>query len=436
MKARKGKYFPFGAHVPGNKELSSGSMIEALPPQEFLTINTCQHIGAPAIPVVEVGDNVKKGQLIAKEGGFVSANVYSPISGEVVDISAKQNATGAMQTHITVKNDFLNEEVFLPDMVEITPSSIIERIRLAGIVGLGGAGFPTAVKLMPKDPVDTLIINGAECEPYLTCDHRLMIEKTDEIYKGIIYLKKALNVDKVIVAIEKNKPDAISLFERFDDLDVVILKKQYPMGSEKHLIYVCTGKKVGLGQLPASVGCVVQNIKTAIAVYNAIELNKPLYEGVLTVSGHGINTPKNLLVPYGASLKTIIEYCGGVVDDSVKYVAGGPMMGKAIINLDVYTKKTDSGLLALIKGEDDDNLPTNCINCGKCVSTCPMRLTPVLMEFYINAKDFKQAEKLGVMNCIECGSCAYNCPAKRALTQSFAYAKAKIKEINAKETAK
>ncbi|MBO5286136.1 MAG: electron transport complex subunit RsxC [Clostridia bacterium] len=436
MKARKGKYFPFGAHVPGNKELSSGSMIEALPPQEFLTINVCQHIGAPAIPVVEVGDNVKKGQLIAKEGGFVSANVYSPISGEVVDISAKQNATGAMQTHITVKNDFLNEEVFLPNMVEITPSSIIERIRLAGIVGLGGAGFPTAVKLMPKDPVDTLIINGAECEPYLTCDHRLMIEKTDEIYKGIIYLKKALNVDKVIVAIEKNKPDAISLFERFDDLDVVILKKQYPMGSEKHLIYVCTGKKVGLGQLPASVGCVVQNIKTAIAVYNAIELNKPLYEGVLTVSGHGINTPKNLLVPYGASLKTIIEYCGGVVDDSVKYVAGGPMMGKAIINLDVYTKKTDSGLLALIKGEDDDNLPTNCINCGKCVSTCPMRLTPVLMEFYINAKDFKQAEKLGVMNCIECGSCAYNCPAKRALTQSFAYAKAKIKEINAKETAK
>ena len=295
MKARKGKYFPFGAHVPGNKELSSGSMIEALPPQEFLTINVCQHIGAPAIPVVEVGDNVKKGQLIAKEGGFVSANVYSPISGEVVDISAKQNATGAMQTHITVKNDFLNEEVFLPNMVEITPSSIIERIRLAGIVGLGGAGFPTAVKLMPKDPVDTLIINGAECEPYLTCDHRLMIEKTDEIYKGIIYLKKALNVDKVIVAIEKNKPDAISLFERFDDLDVVILKKQYPMGSEKHLIYVCTGKKVGLGQLPASVGCVVQNIKTAIAVYNAIELNKPLYEGVLTVSGHGINTSKNLL---------------------------------------------------------------------------------------------------------------------------------------------
>lgn len=436
MKARKGKYFPYGAHVPGNKELSFGATIEKFPNQELYVINLSQHIGAPATPVVVVGDKVKKGQLIAKESGFVSANVYSPISGEVVDISTKDTVTGAMQTHVTIKNDLLDEEVFLPQIDELTSTSIIERIRLAGIVGLGGAGFPTAVKLMPKDPVDTLIINGAECEPYLTCDHRLMIERTEDVYKGITYLKKALNVNNVIVAIEKNKPDAISAFEKYDDIDVVILKKQYPMGSEKHLIYVCTGKKVGLGQLPASVGVVVQNIKTAIAVYEAVELNKPLYEGVLTVSGHGIITAKNLLVPYGTSYKTIIEYCGGVTDDTVKYIAGGPMMGKAVINLDVYTKKTDSGLLALVKGEEDEFTPTNCINCGKCVSTCPMRLTPALMEFYINAGEYKQAEKLGVMNCIECGSCAYNCPAKRALTQSFSFTKGKIREINAKETAK
>ena len=433
MSLKKGKFFPYGVHVKGMKDLSKNSPIEDLPLQDELVIPLSQHIGAPAKPVVAVGDYVKKGQLIGEAGGFISANVYSGCSGSVTAIETLPNVMGAPVTHIRIKNDMLNDEVSLPAMTDFEPASIIERIRLAGIVGLGGAGFPTAVKLAPKEKVDTLIINAAECEPYLTCDHRLMIERTDDVVKGIRYFKKALGVENVIVGIEANKPDVIEIFEKFEDMQVVVLKKQYPMGSEKHLIYCCTGRKVGLGALPASVGCVVQNVKTAIATYEAIELNKPLYEGVITVSGKGINEPKNVKAPYGTSYKALIDYCGGTSEDVSKFVAGGPMMGKAVVSLDVYTKKTDSGLLALTSKEANASTPTNCINCGLCARNCPMRLTPTLMEFYILGGDYAMAEKLGVMNCIECGSCAYNCPAKRALTQSFSFGKVKVKELHSKE---
>lgn len=433
MSLRKGKFFPFGIHVKGMKSLSKNSPIEVLPLQDELVIPLSQHIGAPAKPVVNVGDYVKKGQLIAEAGGFISANVYSGCSGTVTAIETLFNATGVPVTHIRIKNDMLCAEVKLPDMPDYEPSSIIERIRLAGIVGLGGAGFPTAVKLSPKEKVDTLIINGAECEPYLTCDYRLMLERADDVVKGIRYFKKALGVENVIIGIEENKPDIIEIFDKFEDIQVVVLKKQYPMGSEKHLIYCCTGRKVGLGELPASVGCVVQNVKTAFATYEAIELNKPLYEGVITISGKGIKEPKNVIAPFGTSYKALVDFCGGNTLDTVKFVAGGPMMGKAIVSLDVYTKKTDSGILALTDKEANSNAPTNCINCGVCSRNCPMRLTPTLMEFYILGEDYSMAEKLGVMSCIECGSCAYNCPAKRALTQSFSFAKSKIKQLHSKE---
>ena len=436
MAKRKGKYFPYGIHVSGKKSLSKSNPIETLPEQEELLIPLSQHIGAPAKPIVAVGDNVKKGQLIAEAGGFISAPVYSGICGEVTEILTLPNVMGAPVTHIRIKNNFSNEELTLPPLENPDKQAIIDRIRLAGIVGLGGAGFPTAVKLTPKESVDTLIINAAECEPYLTCDYRLMLERTDDVVKGIRYFKQALGVEKVIVGIEANKPDVIEIFDKFDDMEVVVLKKQYPMGSEKHLIYCCTGRKVGLGALPASVGCVVQNVKTAIATYEAIELGKPLYEGVITVSGGGVVTPKNVKAPYGTSFKALIDFCGGIKEDTVKFVAGGPMMGKTAINLDLYTKKTDSGLLALTKAETSDATPTNCINCGVCSKNCPMRLAPTLMEFYILGGDYLKAEKLGVMNCIECGSCAYNCPAKRALTQSFSFAKGKIKEIHTKENSK
>ena len=436
MTKLKGKYFPYGVHVKDMKSLTSHLPIEELPMQDELVIPLSQHIGAPATPIVEVGETVKKGQMIAKASGFISAPVYAGCSGTVTAIETLNNVMGNPVTHIRIKNDMQNDSVLLPDMTDFSKQAIIDRISLAGIVGLGGAGFPTAVKLSPKESVDTLIINAAECEPYLTCDHRLMVERSNDFLKGVFYLKKALGVEKVLIGIEANKPDAIALYENVEGVDVVVLKKQYPMGSEKHLIYCCTGRKVGLGQLPASVGCVVQNVKTAIAVYEAIDLNKPLTEGVITVSGGAVVTPKNLKVPFGVSYKALVDYCGGTTEDVAKFVAGGPMMGKTAITLDVYTKKTDSGLLVLSKKETSVKSPSNCINCGACAKNCPMRLIPSLMEFHINSGDYATAEKIGVNNCIECGSCAYNCPAKRALTQSFSYAKVKLREIKSKESKK
>ena len=356
------------------------------------------------------------------------------MSGTVVDVLDIVNAMGQKQKHVVIENDGLNEEVFLEEMTSFEPKDLIERIGLAGIVGLGGAGFPTAVKLSPKTQLDVLIINGAECEPYLNCDYRLMLERTDDIYKGIKYTAMALNINKIIIGIEANKPEAIKLFSEYKDLDVVILKKQYPMGSEKHLIYCTTGRKVPCGKMPFDVGACVQNIKTMIAVYEAIDLNIPLTQTVMTVSGLGIKNPKNLKVALGTSFNDIIEYCGGKSENTVKLVAGGPMMGKALISLDQYARKTDSGLLVLEKNEANVDKPTNCINCGRCADNCPMRLVPVRIEKSVLAGDYMMAKKYGVLNCLECGSCAYNCPAKRPLVQSFNFAKGKIREIQLKES--
>ncbi len=436
MSLRKGKFYPYGIHVKDMKYLTENLPIETMPDADVIYIATSQHIGAPAIPIVNVGDNVKKGQMIAQASGAISANIFSSVSGTVKDILDIVNATGQKLKYIVIENDHKNEEVFFEDIKGFEASDIIERIKLAGIVGLGGAGFPTAVKLSPKTQLDMLIINAAECEPYLTCDYRLMLERTEEIYKGLIYTAKALNLSKIIIGIEANKPKAIEIFSKYDDLEVVVLKKQYPMGSEKHLIYCCTGRKVPCGKMPFDVGVCVQNIKTMIAVYEAIEMNKPLAKTVITVSGTGVVTPKNLRVALGTPFKDIIDYCGGLKEGVVKIVAGGPMMGKALISTTQYTRKTDSGLLLLADGEASTASPTNCINCGRCADNCPMRLIPAMMEENVLNGNYEKAEKLGVMNCIECGSCAYNCPAKRPLTQSFNFAKGKIKALHAKPITK
>lgn len=411
------------------KELTAEKPVETMPAPKKVFVSLSQHLGAPAILNVEIGEKVKKGSLIGKEGGAISANVYSPVCGTVVSVEDIINGLGQKQKHVVIENDFTEEELLFDNMTEFTPSAIIERVRLAGIVGLGGAGFPTWVKLSPKNKLDVLIINGAECEPYLNCDNRLMIERTDDIYKGIKYTALALGVDRIIIGIEANKPKAIKAFERFSDLEVVVLKKQYPMGSEKHLIYCTTGRKVPVGKMPFDTGCCVQNIKTMIACYEAIELNKPLTETVMTVSGSGINNPKNLKVLIGTPLKDVIEFCGGESEDTVKYVAGGPMMGKALNSLEHFVRKTDSGLLLLKNGETSLEKETNCIRCGRCADNCPMRLIPLTLDYYIRGRDFEKAEKFGVMNCIECGSCAYNCPAKRPLTQNFSFAKSKIRSL-------
>ncbi len=428
MSILKPRRFPYGIKVNGNK-LSDDCPTETMPAPEKVYISLSQHIGAPATPVVKIGDKVKKGTLIATAAGPVSANVYSSVSGVVSDIRDIVNGLNQKQTHVIIDNDFKNNEEFLPPLKTFDPQSIVERIRLAGIVGLGGAGFPTAMKLSPKTPLDTLIINGAECEPYLTCDYRLMIERTKDIYEGINYVAHALNVKRVIIGIELNKPHAIRHFSQLAGIEVCPLKKQYPMGSEKHLIYVTTGRKVPVGKMPFDVGCCVQNIKTVLAAYNAIEHNLPLTESYVTVSGHGIKEPKNLKVAIGTPFSEIIAYCGGKSDDTVKIIAGGPMMGKALVNLNQYVKKTDSGILCLNDSETSTESPTNCINCGLCARKCPMRIMPMYIESYALSGNFKEAERYGAMNCIECGLCAYNCPAKRALVQSIAYAKAKIREM-------
>ena len=428
MKILEPKHFPFGSKIHGTK-LSKNCPIEKVPAPARVYISVSQHIGAPAIPVVNVGDKVRKGTLIAEASGAISANVFSSVSGTVAEIRDIVNGLNQKQKYIIIDNDFTDEEEFLPPLNDFEPNTLIERIRLAGLVGLGGAGFPTAVKLTPKNPLDTLVINGAECEPYLTCDHRLMVERTDDIYRGIKYAARALNVKRIVVGIERNKPNAIEALAAYDDLEVVSLKRQYPMGSEKHLIFVTTGRKVPTGKMPFDVNCCVLNIKTVLAAFYAIEKDRPLTEAVLTVSGRGIKEPKNLQVAIGTPFSELIAYCGGASDDTVKIVAGGPMMGKALVNLDQYVRKTDSGILCLKAHETYSDSPSNCINCGLCARKCPMRLMPMYIESFALSGNFTEAERYGAMNCIECGLCAYNCPAKRALVQSIVYAKSKIKEM-------
>ena len=427
---KKGKNYPYGIHVKDMKELCAESTIVKMPAPQKVYISMLQHIGAPAIPIVKVGDKVTKRQLIGEASGVISANVFSSICGTVTAIEDITTASGLKMKHVVIENDGRDEEILFDNIKDFEPQTIIERIRLAGIVGLGGAGFPTAVKLSPSTQLDTLIINGAECEPYLNCDYRLMIENTDDIYRGVKYAARALNIKRIIIGIEANKPKAIEAFSKYPDIEVVVLKKQYPMGSEKHLIYCTTGKKVPCGKMPFDVGCCVQNIKTVIAIKHAIEDNKALSSTVLTVSGLGIKEPKNLRIQIGTPLDDIIEFCGGLVGETVKIVSGGPMMGKIMIGTKSFTRKTNSGYLFLTEKETSLSQPTNCINCGVCAKNCPMRLMPMYIEAFALNGEYDKAKKYGAMNCIECGSCAYNCPAKRSLVQNIVIAKNKIKELN------
>lgn len=414
------------------KFISKDCPISKLDAPEIVSIAVQQHIGKPAMPVVAVGDTVKCGQLIAKADGFVSANIYSSVSGSVIAIEKRANPRGGLDTHIVIKRDENagDDYLKLEPLKEKTKETIIARIAEAGIVGMGGAGFPTFIKLSPKTPVDTLIINAAECEPYLTCDYRLMIERTDQLVQGFRLIAKALGVNHIIVGVEKNKPDAVALFEKYDDLDVVLLRKRYPMGSEKHLIYCCTGRRVPPGKLPADAGCVVQNIATSYAVYEAVELDKPLFERVVTVSGQCVEHPANLMVRFGTSFDYILDKCGGIKGDIGMIIDGGPMMGATMLSTDYYTRKTDSGLLLLPKSEVSLKNPTPCISCGSCARVCPMHLMPMDIDFYTQAGDYVMAkERGGVLNCIECGSCAYVCPANRALVQSIQLCKQKLREM-------
>lgn len=429
MKKIKGFYFSRGVHVPDRKATASLS-IEDMPAPEIASLSTSMALGKPATPVVAVGDKVKVGQLIAEASGPISGNVHSSVSGEVVAISSAPNATGGIETYIDIRNDGKDETAFMEPLgSDATKEQLIARARDAGLVGMGGAGFPTAVKLSPRTPVDTLVINGAECEPYLTCDCRIMLEHTDEIVRGARYFAKALGIDNIIIGIEANKPECIAAFEKYDDIKVVELKKQYPMGGEKQLIYCTTKRKVPIGKLPADAGCDVQNVATCLAMCEAVEQGKPLIERVMTVAGDGVENPKNIRVRLGTSLVSVVDFCGGAKENVVKLVSGGPMMGFAIVGLSTPTKKTTGGLLLLTSGEIDDSHPTHCLSCGKCADVCPMRLMPMNTVFYTKAGDYEGAAVMGgVMNCIECGACAYVCPAKQPLLQNIRLAKAELRK--------
>ncbi|MDE6868956.1 MAG: electron transport complex subunit RsxC [Clostridia bacterium] len=447
MKAVKGKYYFGGIRIKDMKDISKQSALEVLPEPETVAISCSQSIGKPSTPCVEAGQAVKQGQIIAKAEGAVSSNVFASIAGTVTEIKDLKGADGADGKYIFIKRGEKAEKEFLKPLASPTAEEIKERIKEAGIVGLGGAGFPTAVKLNPSTQIDTLIVNGAECEPYLTCDYRLMLEKTEEIVRGARYVAKALGAEKIVIAIEANKPDCIKLFEAYEDIQPVILAKKYPMGGEKQLIYTATGRKVGIGKLPADVGVIVQNVATCYAVSEAVELGKPLFERVVTVSGKGVKEPKNLWVKLGTPVKEIVDFCGGeitlieknaegevaeVTVQPKKVVQGGPMTGTALASYDVYTHKTTSGILLLTEGEAAAEEPTPCLNCGMCADVCPMHLMPMNTAFYSAGGDFEAAAKYGnVSYCIECGACEYICPAKRPLIQAIRKTKAALRNKEA-----
>ena len=410
------------------KYLAKDKPIEPMPPSEHYFVALSQHIGAPAKPVVEVGATVAAGTLIARADGMISANVFSPVSGTVAGIETRKNKQGANAPFIHIKNDFKNREEFMPPADASDARAVRERIGEAGIVGLGGAGFPTLVKLSPSKPVDILIINAAECEPYLTCDYRVMLDRTEEFVKGVKILSSCLGVARTVIGIEENKMEAYEKLRAFDGFELILLEKKYPQGGEKQLIYACCGRVVPAKALPMDVGVVVQNVATALAVYEAVEKGKPLYERVVTVSGKGVAEPKNLLVKTGTLFEEALDFCGGISEDTQKLIAGGPMMGTSLYDASGVFTKTDSGLLALTGEEANVSQPSNCISCGACARACPMNLMPMYIDFYALAGDFKTSEKYGTNHCIECGCCANVCPAKRPLVQSIRLAKAKLME--------
>ena len=430
MKAIKGKLFFRGVRLAGHKSPTQALPAERLKWAGEIAIPLRQHAGAPAEAIVAVGQKVKKGELIAAAQGGVSANIHASLAGEVKAVEERPDGRGGTGTCIVIAPDEAQETAYLAPLSDPTAEEILARIEACGIVGMGGAGFPTHLKLKPPVPVDTLIINGAECEPYLTCDDIIMKCRRDEIVRGANYMAKAAGAERVMIAIERNKPNAIAAFEE-TGLAVVSLKKQYPMGAEKQLIYCCTGRKVPLGKLPAHAGVIVQNAATALAVCEAVEEGKPLIERTVTLSGGGVASPKNLLCPVGAPLSALIAACGGE-QGAVKLVAGGPMTGTALTGTQAAVTKTTGGFLLLTKAETNTDAPTNCINCGKCADVCPMKLMPMQTEFYTNAKEYENAETYGgVLSCIECGACSYICPARRPLAQAIKTAKEHLRRNKA-----
>lgn len=446
------KTFNIGGVHPAENKLSAGSPIReaALPKQAVFSM--FQHIGAPAKPVVQKGDVVKVGTLLAEAGGFVSAPVYSSVSGKVNKIDSVLDASGTrrMAVIVDVEGDEWEESidrsknlVRLSDRSELDSKTIVEKIKNAGIVGLGGATFPCHVKLTPPpgSKAECVIINAVECEPYLTADHRLMLEHAEEILVGVELIMKAVNVTKGYIGIENNKPDAIKLMKekakQYSNIEVVPLKVKYPQGGEKQLIDAVIGRQVPAPPaIPISVGAVVQNVGTAFAIYEAVMKNKPLIDRIITVTGKSVKNPSNLLARIGTPFQQLIDECGGLPEDTGKIIGGGPMMGKALLSLEVPMTKGSSGLLIMPEKEARRSEPQPCIRCAKCVSACPMGLEPYLLSKASAMEDWELAEKNDVVSCIECGSCQFTCPSKRPLLDMIRVGKTTVMGIIKSRAAK
>lgn len=442
VSAMKKVPFRSGIHPFEGKKFSENKETVKIESAPLMVFPTSQHIGAPAVPVVKIGDRVRRGTLIAKAASFISSPVYSSVSGKVKAIEDRQNPNGSISKCIIVENDFEDEcedgYGSVKDPNELTAEEIAAAITQAGIVGMGGAGFPTGVKLTPKnaDNIDYLILNGAECEPYLTSDYRLMVEKAGNIIMGASLALRLFKNAKVVVAIEDNKPAAIEAFEaqckNLEKISVMPLKTKYPQGGERRLIASVTGRKINSHMLPADAGVVVLNVATAFAIYEALCESKPLIHRIVTLTGDGMNSPCNADVLLGTPVSFVVEKCGGLKENTKKIISGGPMMGVALQGLDYPVTKTFSSVLALTEDDVEAMKTTACIRCGRCVGVCPENLVPQLMAHAVKALDFERFEAIGGLECIECGCCTYVCPAKRPLTQSFKLAKAEIRAAKAK----
>jgi electron transport complex protein RnfC len=433
--------FKGGIHPPDHKAATKDRPIEVMPLPSRVVLPLAQHLGVPCEPVVEVGDEVQEGQLIGAAKAFVAAPIHASISGTVVAIEEHPHPAAPMPVRAVVIESRTPPTARVwerrADGSARTAKELLEAIHSAGVVGLGGAAFPTHVKLSPAPPakIDTLIINGAECEPYLTADHRLMLERSREVVEGTRILLRALGVSRVCFGIEKNKPDAIAILQGHAadaalwqgvTVEVVPLEVKYPQGAEKQLINAVTGKEVPSGALPFQIGVVVQNVGTAVAVYEAVVKGKPLIERVLTVGGDGVRQPRNLLVRIGTPFAQVIEYAGGMVpgDVPVKVIMGGPMMGLAQYTLDVPVIKGTSGIIVLRERQAAKSLP--CVKCGSCVDICPMGLMPNRIAYFSERRDFAECDAHHVRDCVECGACTYVCFSRRPIVHLVKFAKASL----------
>ncbi|MCM1266311.1 MAG: electron transport complex subunit RsxC [Bacteroidales bacterium] len=420
--------FNGGIHPYDGKDLSKDKPIKAVLPKGDLVYPLSQHIGAPAKPIVEKGDRVLTGQKIAEAGGFVSAPIYATVSGTVKAIEPRRVVTGDSVMSIIIENDGLYEEVAYEKpkpLTEMTKEEIIERVKEAGIVGMGGAGFPTFIKLSPKEPekIDYVIANCAECEPYLTSDYRRMLEEPEKLVGGLKVSLKLFENARGILAVEDNKPDCIEILKNLTKdeprISVKELKTKYPQGAERQIIYATTGRAINSSMLPADAGCVVNNVDTVVAIYHAVIEGKPLMNRIVTVTGDAIANPQNFIVRIGTNYHELIEEAGGFKQDPAKVVSGGPMMGFALFGLDVPTTKTASALLCLTEDEVSRMEPSACINCGRCVEVCPGRVVPRLLADYAEHHEEEEFLAHDGMECCECGCCSFVCPAKRPLTQTI-----------------